>query len=172
MKAFRVATIFLHRGPIGAAREVGWSSGPWWGCGPCTWRQTPVELGTSWQFSICGLVGWPSSFPLRGLALPCSIIVLTSIPVLPTNSINCRVLIGGVSFTVDVSEPKPNWPNTMNLVEKRVRELGLCKDFVNGRTGSLGSRIVNGVVRGGGSKSVLGPRPRMSSSSPPLILHN
>ena len=26
---------------------------------------------------------------------------------------------GGVYFTVDVSEPKPNRPNTMNLVEKR-----------------------------------------------------
>ena len=25
----------------------------------------------------------------------------------------------GVPFTVDVSEPKPNRPNTMNLVEKR-----------------------------------------------------
>ena len=53
-----------------------------------------------------------------------------------------------MSFTVDVSEPKPNWPNTMNLVEKRVRELGLCKDFVNGRAGSLGNRIVNSVVKG------------------------
>ena len=27
--------------------------------------------------------------------------------------------IWGVSFTVDVSEPKPNRPNTINLVEKR-----------------------------------------------------
>ena len=131
-----------------------------------------AELGTSRHLSICGPVGWPSLFFLGGLALPCSIIVLTSIPVLPINSINCRVLIGGVSFTVDVSKPKPNRPNTMNLVEKRVRELGLCKDFVNGRAGSLGSRIINGVVGGGGSKSVLEPRPRMSSSSPPLILHN
>ena len=34
---------------------------------------------------------------------------------------NCRVPIWWVSFTVDVSEPepKPNRPNTMNLVEKR-----------------------------------------------------
>ena len=31
----------------------------------------------------------------------------------------CRVPIWGVSFTVDVSKPKPNRPNTMNLVEKR-----------------------------------------------------
>ena len=30
----------------------------------------------------------------------------------------CRVSIGGVPFTVDVGEPKPNRPNTMNLVEK------------------------------------------------------
>ena len=34
----------------------------------------------------------------------------------------------------------------MNLVEKRAQELGLCEDFVNGRAGSLGKRIVNGVV--------------------------
>ena len=51
-----------------------------------------------------------------------------------------------MSFTVDVSEPKPNRPNTMNLVEKRAQELGFCEDFVNGRAGSLGNRIVNGVV--------------------------
>ena len=31
------------------------------------------------------------------------------------------------SFTVDVIEPKPNRPNTMNLVEKRAQELGICK---------------------------------------------
>ena len=53
-----------------------------------------------------------------------------------------------MSFTVDVSESKPNRPNTMNLVEKRAQELGLCEDFVNGRAGSSGSRIVNGVVGG------------------------
>ena len=64
----------------------------------------------------------------------------------------------GVSFTVDVSEPKPNRPNTMNLVEKRAQELSLCEDFVNGRARSLGSRIVNGVV--GGRVKV---RPRASS---------
>ena len=64
-------------------------------------------------------VGWPSSFPLGGLALPCSIIVLTSTQVLPTDGANCRVLIWGVSFTVDVSKPNPNRPNTMNLVEKQ-----------------------------------------------------
>ena len=34
----------------------------------------------------------------------------------------------------------------MNLVEKRAQELGFCEDFVNGRAGSLGNRIVNGVV--------------------------
>ena len=51
-------------------------------------------------------------------------------------------------FTVDVSEPKPNKPNTMNLVEKRAQELGLCEDFVNGRAGSLGSKIVKGVKEG------------------------
>ena len=110
------------------------------------WRQTPVELGTSLQFSICGPVGWSSSFPLGGLALPCSIIVLISTQVLPTDGANCRVPIWGGSFTVNVNEPKPNRPNTMNLVEKRAQELGLCEDFINGRTGSLGNRIVNDVV--------------------------
>ena len=52
------------------------------------------------------------------------------------------------SFTVDVSEPKPNRPNTMNLVEKRAQELGICEDFVNGRAGLLWSRIANGVEEG------------------------
>ena len=54
----------------------------------------------------------------------------------------------GGSFTVDVSEPKPNKPNTMNLVEKRAQELGLCEDFINSRAGSLGSRIIKGVEEG------------------------
>ena len=31
----------------------------------------------------------------------------------------CRVPIWGAPFTVDVSKPKSNRPNTMNLVEKR-----------------------------------------------------
>ena len=62
----------------------------------------------------------------------------------------CRVPFRWVSFTVDVSEPKPNRPNTMNLVERRAQELGLCEDFVNGQAGSLGSKIVNDVVGGEG----------------------
>ena len=144
---FHTATIFLRRGLTGATYEVRGSSGPWWGRGPRTWRQTPVELGTSWQFSICGSVGWPSSFPHGGLALPCPIIVLTSTQVLPTDGANYRVPIWG-SFTVGVSEPKPNRLNTMNLVEKRAQELGLCEDFVNGRAGLLGSRIANDVEEG------------------------
>ena len=93
---FRAVAVFLHRGLMGVAREVRGSSGPWWGRGPRTWHQTPVELGTSWQFSICGPVGWPSSFPLGGLALPCPIIVLTSTQVLPIDSAKCRVQIWGV----------------------------------------------------------------------------
>ena len=36
----------------------------------------------------------------------------------------------------------------MNLVEKRAQELGLCEDFVNGWAGSLGSRVVDGIVGG------------------------
>ena len=42
----------------------------------------------------------------------------------------------GRSFTVDVSEPKPNRPNTMNLVKKWAQELGLSESFFNGLTGS------------------------------------
>ena len=44
-----------------------------------------------------------------------------------------------------MSEPKPNWPNTMNLVEKRAQELGLSEDFIEGLAGMLGSRIIKGV---------------------------
>ena len=73
-------------------------------------------------------------------------------------NIYCRVPIWGVSFTVDVSEPKPNRPNTMNLVEKWAEELGLCENFVNGRVGSLGNRIVNSVV-----EKRVKVRPRASS---------
>ena len=42
----------------------------------------------------------------------------------------------GRSFTVDVSEPKPNRPNTMNLVKKWAQELDLSEGFFNGLTGS------------------------------------
>ena len=52
------------------------------------------------------------------------------------------------SYTVDVSEPKPNRPNTMNLVKKQAQKLGLCEDFVNGQAGLLGSRIIKGVEEG------------------------
>ena len=82
----------------------------------------------------------------------------------------CRVPIWGAPFTVEVSKPKPNRPNTMNLVEKRAWELGLCKDAFNGRAGSLGNWIVYSVV-GGKSRLVLGPQPRMISASPFLMLH-
>ena len=50
-----------------------------------------------------------------------------------------------MSFTVDVSEPKPNRPNTMNLVEKPAQELGLYEDFVNGRAGSSTTKLGRGV---------------------------
>ena len=51
---------------------------------------------------------------------------------------------------VDVSEPepKPNRPNTMNLIEKRAQELGLCEDFVNGRAGLLASGTIKGIEEG------------------------
>ena len=37
----------------------------------------------------------------------------------------------GRSFTVDVNEPKPGRPNTMNLVEKWAQGLGLSESFYN-----------------------------------------
>ena len=55
----------------------------------------------------------------EGLIPPCPTIALTSTQVLPTDSANYRVPIWGAPFTVDVSKPKPNRLNTMNLVEKR-----------------------------------------------------
>ena len=89
----------------------------------------------------------------------------------------CRVPIlgeGGAPFTVDVSKPKPNRPNTMNLVEKRAWELGLCEDAFNSRARSSGNWIVYSVV-GGKVKA----RPRSlaeddfflsSSDTPPIEL--
>ena len=38
------------------------------------------------------------------------------------------------SFTVDVNEPKPNRPNTMNLVKKWAQELGLSEGFFSSLT--------------------------------------
>ena len=144
LKVFRAAVIFLCRGLTGAAREVRGSSGPWWGRGPCTWCQTPVELGTSWQFSICGPVGWPSSFPLG--VWPClnklSHFIVAS--VIPTDGANCRVLVWGV-LHCRCERTQTQQANIMNLVEKRAQELGLCEDFVNGRAGLLRSEIIKGV---------------------------
>ena len=60
----------------------------------------------------------------------------------------CRVPVWGAPFTIDVSKPKPNRPNTMNLVEKRAWELDLCEDAFNGRAGSLGNWIIYSVVGG------------------------
>ena len=40
----------------------------------------------------------------------------------------------GRSFTVDVNKPKPNRPNTMNLVKKWAQELGLSEDFFSSLT--------------------------------------
>ena len=47
-----------------------------------------------------------------------------------------------------MSEPKPNRPNIMNLVEKWAQELGLCEDFVNGQAGLLERRFIKGVEGG------------------------
>ena len=40
----------------------------------------------------------------------------------------------GRSFTVDVNEPKPNRPNTMNLVKKWAQELSLSEGFFSSLT--------------------------------------
>ena len=42
----------------------------------------------------------------------------------------------GRSFIVEVSEPKSNRPNTMNLVKNWAQELGLSEGFFSGLTGS------------------------------------
>ena len=50
-----------------------------------------------------------------------------------------NIIVGsrfGGSFTVGVSESKPDRPNTMYLVKKRAQEPGLCEDFVNSKAGS------------------------------------
>ena len=49
------------------------------------------------------------------------------------------------SFTVDVNEPKPNRPNTMNLVKNWAQELGFSEDFIKGLAGTFGSEIIKGV---------------------------
>ena len=38
------------------------------------------------------------------------------------------------SFTVDVNEPKPNRPNTMNLVKNWAQELDLSEGFFSSLT--------------------------------------
>ena len=88
----------------------------------------------------------------------------------------CRIPIWGAPVTVEVSKPKPkpNRPNTMNLVEKRAWELGLYENAFNGQAGLLGNWIINSVV-GGKVKA----RPRSSteddfffssSDTPPIEL--
>ena len=81
---------------------------------------------------------------------------------------------GGAPFIVDVSKPKPNKPNTMNLVEKRAWELGLCEVTFNGRVGSLRNWIVYSAV---GRKVKARPRSSAeddfffsSSDTPPIEL--
>ena len=67
---FHAAAAFLNRGLKGVCLEIRGSSGPWWGRGPRTWCQKPVELEASWQFSPYGLADWPPSSPLGSLAPP------------------------------------------------------------------------------------------------------
>ena len=48
-----------------------------------------------------------------------------------------KIIVGsklGRSFTVDVNEPEPNRPNTMNLVKKLAQELGLSEGFFSSLT--------------------------------------
>ena len=103
------------------------------GCGFCWFAWYPRSLPETFRFPHSyhaqGLGNYPTvriwlaqadgGLLCGDLIPPCPIIVLTSTQVLPTNGANCRVPIWGVSFIVDVSEPKPNRPNIMNLVEKR-----------------------------------------------------
>ena len=86
------------------------------------------------------------SLPCGGLISPCSIVVLTSTQVLSTASIVGFTL--GRSFTVDVNEPRPNRPNTINLVKEWVQELGLSKGFFSSRTRPYGSGIAECVEKG------------------------
>ena len=118
----RVAAAFLHRGLKGAAREVHRSSGPWWGRGPCTWCQMPVELGTSWQFSTCSPADWPSSSPLGSLALPKQAIAL---------------IVAQVTF-----------PQTALIVGSRFSDRAHCNEFVESRSKSwalMRRRLVLGM---------------------------
>ena len=57
------------------------------------------------------------SLPYEGLILPCSIVVLTSTQVLPTDGANYRVHFWEVLYCW-TNEPKPNGLDTINLVEK------------------------------------------------------
>ena len=54
----------------------------------------------------------------------------------------------GRSFTVDVNEPKPSRPNTMNLVEKWAQELGLSEELFSSRTRPYGSGMAECVEKG------------------------
>ena len=98
------------------------------GCGFCwfAWypRSPPETFRSPRSYHAQGLGNSPAvriwlAQADGGLIPPCPIIILTSTQVLPTDSANCKVPIWGAYFTVDVSEPNPNRPNTMNLVEKR-----------------------------------------------------
>ena len=64
------------------------------------------------------------SLPYGGLILPYSVVALTSTQVLPTDGANCRVRFGSF-FSIGVNEPKPNGPDTINLVEKMGSKTGL-----------------------------------------------
>ena len=110
------ATWLVHRpvsGTYDYPRECGFCWFAWYP------RSPPETLPFSLRNSPAAGI-WMAQAD-EGLIPPCPIIILSSTQVLPTDGANCRVPIsgGGGGFTVDVSEPKPNKPNTMNLVEKR-----------------------------------------------------
>ena len=57
--------------------------------------------------------------------------------------------LGGIVFVVQgVNEPKPNRPNTMNLVEKLAQELGLSEELFSSRTRLYGSGMAECVEKG------------------------
>ena len=58
---------------------------------------------------------------------------------------NCRVPIWGASFTVDVNEPQTQQAQYNEFGREAGSRTGPLEGLGQGRTGSLGSRIVNGV---------------------------
>ena len=148
LKVFRAAAAFLHRGRKGAGRGVRGSSSPLVGTTAAHmvldahWAGKFLVVLPLWSNKLATIVS-PKEF---GPTLVSSYTHRRTNN-FPTGDANCRVLIKEV-LHVNVSEPKPNRPNIMNLVKKWAQELGLSEGFINDLTGSWGSKIVKGVEEG------------------------